>query len=241
MGRFWGYAVSALVAVTGEVAVSVIANSITVPRKYYLAPFILFTALCLLMAAADLLQERGRRRNAPPPGPGRAAASGPRIVLRREWRDEPRLFVLYLLVMVFVGLNIAVFFGSHPYIHMTVGQHHAVEIASLGYTAVFGTMIVWLLVSRRPGIIMSAAEVLVFDHRGTRIVLSWSEVTDIFTESSRAGAWLLAVVPPSSPALYQSPTAKLYDAKRGVLKICDLRRIGLTQHQVDSALNAIHP
>ncbi|MDX3119435.1 hypothetical protein, partial [Streptomyces scabiei] len=98
-----------------------------------------------------------------------------------------------------------------------------------------------LVVSRRPGIILSTEKVVVFDQRGTRIVLSWSEVTDIFTESSRAGVWLLAVVPPNSPAMYQSPTAKLYDAKRGALKVCDLRRIGLAQHQVDSALNAIHP
>ncbi|HKO83813.1 MAG TPA: hypothetical protein VJ140_04445 [Actinomycetota bacterium] len=226
---------------TGEVAVSVIANSITVPTKYYLAPFILFTGLCLLMAAADLLQERGRRRNAPPPRPGLAGTPGPRIVLRRDWRDEPRLIVLILLFVVLVLLNVAVFFGSHPGIHMTVGQHHAVEIASVGYTAVFGTMAAWLLVSRRPGIIMSTEEVVVLDQRGTRFVLSWSEVTDLFTESSRAGAWLLAVVPPNSPAMYQSPTAKLYDTKRGVLKICDLRRIGLTQHQVDSALNAIRP
>ncbi|GGO98775.1 hypothetical protein [Wenjunlia tyrosinilytica] len=91
-------------------------------------------------------------------------------MLRRDWRDEPRLIVLTLLFVVLVLFNVAVFFGSHPGIHMTVRQHHAVEIASVGYTAVFGTMAAWLLVSRRPGIIMSTEEVVVLDQRGTRIV-----------------------------------------------------------------------
>ncbi|MCQ9182003.1 hypothetical protein KMT30_23740 [Streptomyces sp. IBSBF 2953] len=239
MSRFWGYAGSALVAVTGEVAVSVIANSITVPTKYYLAPFILFAGLCLLMAAADVLQERGRRRNAQPPRPGLAGTPGPRIVLRGS--NDPVHILLIFVFLIMVLLTALGFFNNPSYLHMTVGQHHAVEIASVGYTAVLGAMTAWLVVSRRPGIILSTEKVVVFDQRGTRIVLSWSEVTDIFTESSRAGVWLLAVVPPNSPAMYQSPTAKLYDAKRGVLKVCDLRRIGLTQHQVDSALNAIHP
>ena len=80
-----------------------------------------------------------------------------------------------------------------------------------------------------------------FNPRGTRIVRPWSEATDSCTESSWGRTWLLAGVPTGSPFIHRSPATKLYDRKGGLLKVCELRRIGLTQHQVDNALSLFRP
>ncbi|MBS2962999.1 hypothetical protein KGA66_08085 [Actinocrinis puniceicyclus] len=244
MRRLWWYALSAALGIASEVAISVIANQFTISKRYYLAPVGLFALLCLLTASVDYLRDvrhgGPRAKQSGPTGPVPVRGTD-RIVLRRSWEKEiGRLALLYLTAIEMILLDLLVVTRHLPS-RVTLVERWSLDGAVVTVLAVLWSLMAWWVARTRPGVIVSGEGVLVFTVKGKRVSLPWRDVTDIRTETARSATWLVARVPAGSRFVYQAPTTEFYNAKRGLLELCDLRRIGLTRHQVDAALDARRP
>ncbi|MFD8320179.1 hypothetical protein [Kitasatospora purpeofusca] len=82
-----------------------------------------------------------------------------------------------------------------------------------------------------------SAEALVFVGRRGRAVLPWSELRRVEVRKTFIGTtWVEAYPVRNSRLLMTPPTMGMYDAGRGVLRVCELGAVGVPAHAVRAAL-----
>ncbi|MEK2490192.1 hypothetical protein WN990_11550 [Kitasatospora purpeofusca] len=124
-------------------------------------------------------------------------------------------------------------FGAHP-----LGSW--VGLAVL--LALFVVPAVVVAVGRGRGRLEFSAEVLVVSGPRSRVVLPWSELASVEVRSTFfGGTWLEARPVQGSPLLMTQPTMGMFDAKRRVLRVCDLVAAGIPAHAVRAALARWQP
>ncbi|MFJ4091108.1 hypothetical protein ACIPYS_05950 [Kitasatospora sp. NPDC089913] len=101
----------------------------------------------------------------------------------------------------------------------------------------FAVPAVVMAAGRGRGRLEFSAQALVFSGPRGRAVLPWSELTSVSLRSTTfGGTWLVAHLGKGSPLLMTRPTMEMYDDKRGMLRICNLRTVGVPPHAVRAAL-----
>ncbi|MFJ8436105.1 hypothetical protein ACIQ9P_32870 [Kitasatospora sp. NPDC094019] len=189
-----------------------------------------------------------------PPGPVTApVGAGGATVLGGLRTGEPGAGVMILLCGIFVaGLAALVMSrpGSatrkwHPGPHdpTVFGAHPLGSWVGLGVVLlVFVVPAVLKAVGRGRGRLEFSAESLVVSGPRRRVVLPWSELTAVEVRSTFfGGTWLEARPVAGSPLLMTPPTMGMFDAKRRVLRVCDLGAMGVPAHAVRAALARWQP
>jgi hypothetical protein len=220
MRRSWGVLASALLAVALEVAIKLVADSVTVPRKYYFVPVGVFVVLVALQVVLTLRDQQAAER-----GRARAAVrvSGGRHIIRGVWQ-RPSGSMVYAIVMV---ASLCLFLGG---LRLTRKTPAGLLIAILFFVVLLAALCAWVGLGSRVSLEFSVTGVAVRRGLGRKRRLRWDEATNFHAESYRfvaervrASTWYLQ--------------GWDFDDPSGVILICDLARAGIVPAAVEAAVD----
>ncbi|MFJ4667733.1 hypothetical protein [Kitasatospora purpeofusca] len=240
------------------VATNLVTNQVSLSPLWWAV----VAAGCAVLAGVLVFQtyrELRGPRDAPvaapvPPGPVAAPpVTGDATVLGGLRTGQPGAALMVLLCGLFVAGAGALLMSKPgsatnkwrpgPHDPTMFGAHPLGTWVGLGVLlALFAVAAVVVAVGRGRGRLEFSAEALVFSGRGGRVVLPWSELSAVEVRSTFfGGTWLEARPVQGSPLLMTPPTMGMFDAKRRVLRICDLGAVGVPAHAVRAALARWQP
>jgi hypothetical protein len=254
MRRLIPYLITSLLALTTDLVVNAMSNSVTIPRRFDLLLPLVYAFLIIVTAIIDFRENRdpsgrgsSQKRTADRPPPDselligrkrrKAESSSLEGIWYRGWMYLASVIGSPVLIAYGIGISLGKAYARYP------NPGEGVPMIVIGLI-----MIIWLVayirkyqVGKRTRIWISSDGVIIDDLDG-RLAVSWKDVKDFYTTSSViGGTWLLASVRHDSPLIFRGETSERYDPTQGSIKLCNLRAAGIKGHRVDAALKYRHP
>jgi hypothetical protein len=217
--RFWGVLAGAVLAVALEVAVKLVADSVAVPRRYYLVPVGAFVVLVGTQLILTL------RSQPAPAGSGQRPAvrpSGGRHTIKGRWH-EPSLNMVLAIVMVASASGLV-------YAWYVVHKAPAgTLIVILLFVLLLAALCLWAALGSRVSLEFSADGVAVRQSLRRTRRLRWDEATNFRADR---GAFVADPAEASTWYLHGWDFDESYD----VIRICDLWRADIAPAAVEAAV-----
>ena len=170
MRRAWGVLASAVIAVALEIAVNLVAESVSVPRRYYLAPVGAFVVL--VGSVLTLRDHNAPARGGEPPA-GRLSSG--RHTIKGRWH-EPSLAMVAAIVMV---ASLCLYLGGLRLVRKTPS---GLLIAILVFVVLLAALCLWVALGSRVSLEFSADGVAVRRSLGRKRRLRWDEARNFRTD-----------------------------------------------------------
>ncbi len=217
MRRSWGVIASAVLAVALEVAINLVASSIAMPRKYYLAPIVAFVVLVGLQ-----LVIASRDQQAPAHSSQRSI--GGRHLIKGEWHEPSRLTVLVILEVA----SLCLMFGALSLltIHTT---RKGLLITTLCFIVLLAALCLRVALGSRINLEFSTSGVTIRWGVGRKRRLRWDEARNFHAERN-----YFVAKPVSASTWYLHGWE--FDDRDNVIRICDLCRAGIPAAAVNAAV-----
>lgn len=243
VGRMWGYILAASATVLGEIAISVTANLIEVPKGYYAIPIAAAVIYVAGTAIAKAMKEQAQ--TAPTPRSARPA----HVNLDSPAYVDPASNVLSGFDRRWVIAGGAVACFPLVFAEFCFGGHQAGS--GFGRNIFAGTVLLICAIAVAVIFLILSRVSLEFSRYGIRIKsigrhrsISWTEATNfrvqhINDQDSDGGEpWLAATAIPRSTSFRQQWG---YDDISHSLLLCNLRATGIKPHRVEGALGFWSP
>ena len=171
---------------------------------------------------------------------------GKRKIFRGNKQTAPidlELAVIYVWMSPFVLLGGALLIAiTHRTPWLITGA--ALILAVAGFYGI----LYWRNFGVRTHVSVSADGVTFSGRRSGRILRDrfqarWNDVIDVGIIRTYRGSepWLVAEVPPDSALMFRSASSRLVEPKRNLIMICNLREVGIQEHQITAALDYWRP